>query len=59
MINHTKKNVHSGAKIDGIWTVILKNLSQLFGACFWCDSSAKSFLDIESFLVKIAEANSK
>jgi len=51
--------VHPDAKIYGSWTVILKHLSQLFGACFWCDSSAKSFLDIESFLVKIAEANSK
>jgi len=39
-----KKSVHSGAKIGGNWTVILKNLSQLIGACFWCDSSAKSLL---------------
>jgi len=44
MINHTKKSVHSGAKIDGSWTRNLKILSQLFGACFWCNSSAKSLL---------------
>jgi len=43
MINK-KKKVHPGAKIYGSWTVILKHLSQLFGACFWCDSSAKSLL---------------
>jgi len=36
--------MHSGAKIDGSWTGILKNLSQLIGTCFWCDSSAKSLL---------------
>jgi len=39
-----KKSVHSGAKIDGNWTMILKLLSQLIGACFWCDSSARSLL---------------
>jgi len=39
-----KKSVHSGAKTDSNWTVILKNLSQLIGACFWCDFSAKSLL---------------
>ena len=43
MINKTKKSVHPGAKIYGSWTIILKDLSQLFGAWFWCDSSAKSF----------------
>jgi len=32
MINQTKKNVHPGAKRNGNWTRILKNLSQLFGA---------------------------
>jgi len=36
--------VHSGAKIDGSWTRNLKNLAQLIGACFWCDSSAKRLL---------------
>jgi len=44
MINKTKKRVHPGAKIYGSWTVILNTLSQLFGTCFWCDSSAKSLL---------------
>jgi len=37
-----KKSVHSSAKTGGNWTVILKKLSQLIGACFWCDSSSKS-----------------
>ena len=32
MINKTKKKVHPGAKIYDSWTIILKNLSQLFGA---------------------------
>ena len=39
-----EKNVHSGANIDGNLTTYLKNLSQLIGALFWCDSNAKIFL---------------
>jgi len=43
MINKTKKSVHPGAKIYCSWTIILKDLSQLIDAFFWCDSSAKNF----------------
>jgi len=32
MINQTKKSVHPSAKRNGNRTIILKNLSQLFGA---------------------------
>jgi len=39
-----KKSVHPGANRDGNLTRYLKNLSRFFGALFWCDSSAKSFL---------------
>jgi len=43
-INHPKKVCILALKTGGNWTLILKNLSQLIGTCFWCDSSAKSLL---------------
>jgi len=39
-----EKGVHPGAGRDGNLTTYLKNLSQLLGALFWCDSSAKILL---------------
>jgi len=39
-----KKSVYPGANRDNNLTIYLKNLSQLFGALFWCDSSAYSLL---------------
>ena len=39
-----EKNVHSGTNRDGNLTTYLKTLSQLIGALFWCDSSAKILL---------------
>jgi len=47
--------VHPGAKIYGSWTIILKDLSQLFGAI----PTPKVCQDLESFMVKISESNSK
>jgi len=38
-----EKSVHPSAKRDGNLTIYLKNLSQLFGTLFWCDSSTKIF----------------
>jgi len=35
------KSVHSSANRKGEVASDLKNLSQLIGALFWCDSSAK------------------
>ena len=39
-----EKSVHPGANRDGNLTTYLKNLSQLIGELFWCDSSAKILL---------------
>jgi len=39
-----KKSVHPRANRYDNLTIYLKNLSQLFGALFWCDSNAKSLL---------------
>jgi len=36
--------VHSGANKNGNLATNLKNLSQLIGVLYWCDSSAKILL---------------
>jgi len=41
MINQIQKSVQSGANRNGDLATNLKNLSQLIGALFWCDSSIK------------------
>jgi len=38
------KSVHSGANRNNDLATDLKNLSQLIGVLFWCDSSGKILL---------------
>jgi len=46
--------VHSGAKIYGSWTIILKDLSNYLVHVFGVIPAPKVCQDLESFVVKIS-----